>query len=604
MHSRTFPLAQDEQITNVEAFAPKSPRRNCATLLPRSHFMNSLFRKIRIGSRAVAFALTLLAVFAGVAIPAHAQTVTTLYNFGQANGDPTFPTGTMAQGRDGEFYGITQAGNGCCQGIVYKISSAGAITPLYSTVQSDGINCNGLVLATDGNFYGTCKQGGLNNGNPGGTFIRVTPDGTLTVLHNFVMIGQTTDGCYPAGTPVQGSDGNFYGTTYSCGANNIGMVYKITLAGVYTQLYSFKGGSSDVGAPYGLVQGSDGNFWGMSGGEFAGGANGNGGVFKISSKGKEKLVYSFKGAPNDGGTAQTSLIQASDGNYYGSTLLGGSSGNSGVLFKLTPGGKETVLYNFGVPAQGGSPQLPMTEGPDGLLYGIATGCSGGGCGQAAIFDISLKGAYNTLYLYPNLGGNNNSVPLSPLLLSTDGTFYSTTEQGTTARLQGGTFYSLSTTFSPFISLVNVTSGKEGTQVGILGQGFTGSSVVKFGGTAATATQLTGSTFILATVPAGALTGKVTVTTGSTTLSTNSTYKVTPTVSGFTPPNGPVGTSVTINGTGLAQATKVTFNKVAATFTVNSDSKITATVPAGATTGKIAVTTKGGSVTGSKNFTVN
>jgi uncharacterized repeat protein (TIGR03803 family) len=567
--------------------------------------MNLLYCKIKIGFCTVfAFVvIALLAAFAG-AIPAKAQTVTTLYNFGQANGDPSFPTGTMAQGRDGDFYGITQAGNGCCQGIVYKINSGGVITPLYSTVQSDGTNCNGLVLGTDGNFYGTCRQGGLNNGNPGGTFFQVTPAGIFTVLHNFVMIGQTTDGCYPASTPVQGSDGNFYGTTYSCGANSIGMVYKITPAGEYTQLYNFKGGSTDVGAPYGLVQGSDGNFWGMSGGQFAGGPTGNGGVFKISAKGKEKLVYAFKGAPTDGGTSQTSLIQASDGNFYGSTLLGGSSGNSGVLFKMTTGGKETILYNFGVPTNGGSPQLPMTEGPDGLLYGIATNCSGGGCGQAAIFDITTKGAYNTLYLYPNYGGNNNSVPLSPLLLSTDGTFYSTTEEGTTARFQAGTFYSLSTTFSPFISLVNVSSGKEGTQVGILGQGFTGSSVVKFGGTAATTTQLTGSTFILATVPTGALTGKVTVTTGATTLSTPAIYKVTPTVSGFSPASGPVGTSVVISGTGLAQATKVKFKAITATFTVDSDSQITAIVPAGAVTGKITVTTKGGTGSSNKSFTVN
>jgi hypothetical protein len=188
------------------------------------------------------------------------------------------------------------------------------------------------------------------------------------------------------------------------------------------------------------------------------------------------------------------------------------------------------------------------------------------------------------------------------LLSTNGTFYSTTEQG--GSKNAGSFYSVSTTYSPFISLVNVRSGKEGSQVGILGQGFTSSSVVKFGGTAATTKTLTGSTFILATVPTGALTGTVTVTTGSTVLSTKANYNITPTFKTFTPSSGPVGTLVTITGTGLTQTTKVTFNKVSATFTVSSDSQVTATVPTGATTGKIVVTTKGGSATSSTSFTVN
>jgi hypothetical protein len=148
------------------------------------------------------------------------------------------------------------------------------------------------------------------------------------------------------------------------------------------------------------------------------------------------------------------------------------------------------------------------------------------------------------------------------------------------------------------------SGKEGAKVGILGQGFTSASVVKFGGTASTTKTLTGSTFIMATVPAGALTGTVTVTTGTKTLTAPKQFKVTPTLVSFSPPSGPVGTVVTITGTGLTQATKVTFNQVSASFTVNSDTQITATVPATATTGKIAVTTKGGTASSTTSFTVN
>lgn len=523
-----------------------------------------------------------------------AQTVSTLYNFGGVNGDPTNTAGNMAQGRDGNFYGVSQSGpfgGATNDGVVYKISSSGVVTYLHSMQTSEGMQCNGLVMGTDGNFYGTCYSDPVNSG---GTIFKVTSTGTLTVLHTF--IGGTTDGCHPLAPPTQGSDGNFYGTTGFCGTSGYGTVYKVTLAGTYTQLYNFQGPPNDTALPLGLIQGSDGNFWGMGNGWIIG----NGGVFKISTAGKESLVYAFKGG-TDGQNPYTNLIQGSDGNYYGTTE-GSGGGNNGTIFKLTSKGVETVLYNFpNPPTMGGFPRLPLTQGPDSLLYGMATNCAGGGCGQAGLFDITTKGVFNNLYLYP-LGQPNSIQPFAPLLLSTNGTLYSTTEAG--GSKNSGTFYSLSTTYSPFISLVNVSSGKEGAQVGILGQGFTSASVIKFGGTAATTKTLTGTTFILATVPAGALTGNVTVTTGTTTLTAPKLFRITPTVKTFSPSSGTVGTPVTITGTALTQATKVTFNGTSASFTVNSDTQITATVPTGATTGRIAVTTKGGGASTSTSFTVN
>ena len=117
-------------------------------------------------------------------------------------------------------------------------------------------------------------------------------------------------------------------------------------------------------------------------------------------------------------------------------------------------------------------------------------------------------------------------------------------------------------------------------------------------------MLSGTTSITATVPAGALTGSVTVTTGATTLTSTKTFQVTPMITSFAPPSGPVGTSVTITGTGLEQTTKVTFDGKSTTFTVNSDTQVTADVPSGAMTGKITVTTKGGSATSATSFTVN
>jgi uncharacterized repeat protein (TIGR03803 family) len=525
-----------------------------------------------------------------IATAAPAQTVSTIYQFSNGS-NPNDPAGVMAQGRDGDFYGVTLSGNGCCQGIIYKINSKGVLTSLHSMAQSDGTTCSGLTLGTDGNFYGTCHNGGTNDY---GTLFKVTSAGILTVLHNFAAQGSTSDGCEPLAPPIQASNGDFYGTTSFCGANNYGTVYKLTLAGVYSLLYSFQGPPNDTLFPLGLIEGSDGNLWGLGNGWIIS----YGGVFKISLAGKESLVYTFKGDP-DGAGPYTNLIQGSNGAFYGTTEEGGST-QEGTIFEVTVGGKETVLYSFPNQTDGAYPSLPLTQGPDGLLYGAATDCAGGGCSQAGLFDITTKAVYKNLCLYP-LVCSNCGQPEAPLLLSTNGTFYRTTEQG---GIGVGSFYSLSNGYRPFISLVNVRSGAEGAQVGILGQGFSSKSVVEFGGTKATTTKLTGATYILATVPTGALTGDITVTTGSTVLSTTGSYKITPTYKSFTPPSGPVGTVVTFHGTGLTQTTKVTIDKISASFKVVSDSEITATVPAGAATGKIVVTTKGGSVTSSTNFTVN
>ncbi len=429
-----------------------------------------------------------------IAIAAPAQTVSTIYTFSSGT-NPNLPAGVMAQGQDGNFYGITLSGGGPAnQGAIYNISPEGVLTSLHAMAQSDGTTCSGLTLGTDGNFYGTCHNGGANDY---GTLFKVTSAGVLTVLHNFAAQGSTSDGCEPLAPPIQATNGDFYGTTSFCGANNYGTVYKLTLAGAYSLLYSFQGPPNDTVLPYGLIEGTNGELWGVGNGWIISG----GGIFKITLAGKESLVYTFEpnadGAYVDGEYPTANLIQGSNGDFYGTTAEGGSA-NEGTIFQLTAAGKETVLYSFPNQTDGAYPTLPLTQGPNGLLFGAATDCAGGGCAQAGLFDITTKGAYKNLYLYP-LVCSNCGQPEAPLLLSTNGTFYSTTEQG---GIGVGSFYSLSNNYKPFISPVNVRSGAEGAQVGILGQGFSSSSVVKFGGTAATTTTVTGTTYILATVPTG------------------------------------------------------------------------------------------------------
>ena len=127
-----------------------------------------------------------------IAIAAPAQTVSTIYQFSSGT-NPNLPAGVMAQGQDGNFYGVTLSGGGPAnQGAIYKISSEGVLTSLHSMAQSDGTTCSGLTLGTDGNFYGTCHNGGANDY---GTLFKVTSAGVLTVLHNFAAQGSTSDGC-------------------------------------------------------------------------------------------------------------------------------------------------------------------------------------------------------------------------------------------------------------------------------------------------------------------------------------------------------------------------------------------------------------------------
>jgi hypothetical protein len=193
---------------------------------------------------------------------------------------------------------------------------------------------------------------------------------------------------------------------------------------------------------------------------------------------------------------------------------------------------------------------------------------------------------------------------SGLAQATNGNFYGTTS---VSQIIGGctcngTVFSLSMGLSPFVE-TRPNFGSEGAKIGILGQGFTNSSVVRFGGVKATAVKVTGTTLLTATVPAGALTGSVTVTTGSAKLTSNHTFRVRPQVKSFTPLDGPEGTVVTITGTGLKQTSKVTFAGVNARHTVDSDTQIKATVPTGAKTGKITITTLGGTTTSADSFTV-
>lgn len=515
----------------------------------------------------------------------HAQTYTDLYNFGQASGDPLNPqySGIVAQGRDGNLYSTSPNGGTGGFGTVFKMTAQGAVTVLYSFDGTHGKTpCGGLTLGTDGNFYGTTSTGGSANL---GVVFQITPAGSLTVLHNFA----SGDGYSPFAPPIQGADGNFYGTTIFGGASAYGTVYKMTPAGALTVLHSFD--LANGRNPYGpLVQGNDGSFYGMA---FGGvGANVYGMVFKVSGAGKFTILHPF--ALTDGANPYAGLVLGKDGNFYGTTFNGGSVGY-GVVFKITPAGTLTVLHSFTPGTDGGSPYAGLVQGTDGNFYGA--GYLGGSKVHGTLFRIKPAGTFSTLF---NFDGTSGSDPLVTLVQHTTGILYGDTNTGGTHST--GTFYSLKASLTPYAALLP-TSGKVGKSIGILGQGFNGAKGVSFNGTAATF-KISADTFLTATVPTGATTGVVTVTFASGSLKSKQNFRVTPTIKTFTPTSGPVGTPVTITGVSLKQASKVAFGGVkATTFTVNSDTQVTATVPTGAKTGKITITTPGGTATSPTVFTV-
>ncbi len=291
---------------------------------------------------------------------------TVLHNFAGGIGDGSQPYCSLIQASDGNFYGVTNIGGANNLGTVFKITTSGTETVLYSFAGGigDGANPEGhLIQASDGNLYGLTQTGGAHGW---GALFKITTSGTETVLWSF---GGTGDGTAPVGSLVQASDGNLYGLTETGGANSVGTVFKITTSGTETVLHSFSGTTADGGYPSpssSLIQASDGNLYGMT---QSWGANGGGMVFRITLSGTESVRWSF-GGTGDGASPQGGLIQASDGSFYGMTLVGGAN-NLGTVFKITTSGIETVLHSFaGGIGDGASPQSGLIQASDGSFYGM------------------------------------------------------------------------------------------------------------------------------------------------------------------------------------------------------------------------------------------
>jgi uncharacterized repeat protein (TIGR03803 family) len=488
------------------------------------------FRRCVVTRTSFSLANSLLTMMAAAVVlfaaTASAQTFSLVQSFNGTDG--AAPEDTLTQGLDGNFY--ASATDGGTQflpnGTAFKMSPSGTITTLYSFCDnnscSDGCNPSaGLLQATNNGVYGTTRGCGLFGG---GTIYRVASSGGMTTIYNFCALSNCADGDFP-NILIQASDGNIYATTLLGGIHSApsqgGTVFKMSLQGALTTLYSFcaQTNCTDGSQPGAMVQATDGNFYGVTA---IGGALGEGSFFKITPSGGFTSLYGFCAVGNCAdGRIPGALIQATDGNFYGTTSIGGNLNckevGCGVIFKITPAGVLTTLYTFcnttGCPD--GSGPGGLIQGTDGNFYGTTN--AGGSHKVGTIFAMTPAGVLTTLHSFVGPDGQN---PVG-LVQATSGSFYGTAMFG--GAFGDGTVFRLGVGLPAFVKTLP-TMGRVGATVLILGNNLSGTTSVTFNGTAASFTVISPSA-LRTTVPAGATTGSVQVTTPTGTLTSNVVFGV-------------------------------------------------------------------------------
>jgi uncharacterized repeat protein (TIGR03803 family) len=396
-------------------------------------------RRFRFARRVVTLAVTISALAPRAAL---AQSYQILHTFTIGAGDGAQPFAALIQGSDGNFYGTTGNGGTNNVGTVFKMDPFGQVTILHSFVTTDGMFPKAsLVQGSDGWLYGTTSsQGTLPT--PGGaagagTVFKIKTDGTsFTNLHTFGLSDGTTgiDGAGPLAGLVQGADGDFYGTTSQGGALSLGTVFKITSTGTFTRLHTFTNPEGRIPiAP--LIQASDGSFYGTT---TAGGTAGfniavHGTIFKITSTGTFTLLHTFT-FPNDlnsGADPEGALLQAADGNFYGTTATGGlghfGNGGDGTIYRMDPAGNVTTLHSFNR-TDGYVPRGGLIQGTDGLFYGTTSAGGSGTSPVGTVFRMTATGAVETLHTFTS-GLNSEYSPPAGVTRGTDGSVYGVTQLG-------------------------------------------------------------------------------------------------------------------------------------------------------------------------------
>lgn len=369
-------------------------------------------------------------------------TISNLYTFQETATNGGYPDAPLVQGTDGNLYGTTYLGGTSNKGTIFKLGTNGTFKSLYSFASNnDGANPEGaLVQGSDGYFYGTTFNGGPSNY---GTIFKISSTGAYTSLYSFTG---GIDGSRPQLSGlVEGPDGDFYGLAGASGTNGSGTIFKISTNGALTSLFSFNRATTGAVPEGQLAWGGDGCFYGVT--TFGGTSNsyaefGAGSVFKFSTNGVFTTLHFFNGA--DGEYPYAGVIQGSDGNFYGTTSGGGAMTNSeGTVFKISSSGTFSNLYTFTLSSNSCFPQDALVEGSDGNFYGTTTeGATGAGGGS--VFEITSTGALTYLYNFP-LMVTMPPFDISPntgLVQGNDGGFYGSSVNAVLG-LNDGTIYRLS-----------------------------------------------------------------------------------------------------------------------------------------------------------------
>jgi uncharacterized repeat protein (TIGR03803 family) len=473
-------------------------------------------------------AFMVAALCLATAVGAHAQTFRTVLTF---TGYSKTTPGGLVQTWSGGLAGVDALGGTYGEGMVYEIATdpdgkiAGSFSfDCVSPCNYDDLNATPLLLASDGNFYGTT----FPDIGTGGTVFKITAEGQFSTIYTFCSLRNCADGQSPNAPLVEGRNGNIFGTTLyggkgtNCfGGQNCGTIFELTKSGTLMAVYSFcMQANCPDGHQASLTLGTDGNFYGTTAADY-------GTFFSLSPAGTLTTLYQFTGATD--GEGPSGVIEGADGNFYGTTVYAGAFGG-GTAFKVTPSGELSTLYSFcalnncsdGVYPRGG-----VIQGTDGNLYGTTYG-SGNNGSLGTLFQLTLAGQLTTLHSFCPQHGDcpDGSYPMAALVQNTDGTFFGTTDSGGQSECVDdgcGTVYRLSMGLGPFVSPIP-TFGNIGNTVRILGNNLTSTTSVTFNGVPASFT-VQSPTLIRVTVPSGATTGTIQVVTTTGTLNSNVTFVV-------------------------------------------------------------------------------
>jgi uncharacterized repeat protein (TIGR03803 family) len=340
-----------------------------------------------------------------------ASTLTTLVSFTGTNG--ATPLAGLVEGSDGNFYGTTYHGGSANCGTVFQLTPRGILTTLFNFKNdADGVGPDaGLIQGKDGNLYGTTSN----------TVFRITTDGTLTTLANVA----TVKGSAVQAGLIQDSAGNFYGTTYYGGSTKWGLLFKLTPGHTLSTLVNFDGTFGGGPNGGGLIQDSIGNFYGTTEG---GGSGGFGTIFKLTLNNTLSVLVNFN---RTNGANPAGIILGKDGNFYGTTKAGPSiSSYYGTVFQVTPGGTLTTLITFNS-TNGTGPGSGLIQSSDGNFYGTTWG--GGSSGAGTVFQlVPVFGTHFYLNTLVNFNHANGESPQAALIQDLDGNFYGTTSAGGSA----------------------------------------------------------------------------------------------------------------------------------------------------------------------------